>query len=178
MNSDAKALILSIDDDPEILSLIERFLTTSGYRVMTADSGPTGLEAIGKVKPNLILLDIRMPGMDGYAVCSRLQENSETAYIPVIFVTALGEDQDKARAFSVGAVDYLVKPIQRDILLESVRKHLKTGSRWKDLHKGAVKWYEMISPADFIQFKEFLFAQLDLSPEQKYKYSGITPSKV
>jgi len=178
MSKTAKPLILSIDDDQEILSLIERLLTTSGYRVMTADSGLKGLEVIDKVKPNLVLLDIKMPGMDGYAVCSRLQENSETAYIPVIFVTALGEEQDKARAFSVGAVDYLVKPIQKDTLLESVQKHIKTDRRWKDLHKGAVKWYEMISPADFIQFKEYLFAELDLSPEQKYKYSGITPSKI
>jgi type IV pilus assembly protein PilB len=178
MSKAAKGLILSIDDDQEVLDLIERLLTTNGFRVMTADSGLKGLEAINKAKPRLILLDVRMPGMDGYAVCSRLQENSKTAYIPVIFVTALGEDQDKARAFSVGAVDYLVKPIQKDILLESVRKHLKTGSRWKDLQKGAVKWYEMISPADFIQFKEFLFAQLDLSPEQKYECSGIIPSKI
>lgn len=178
MSKASKGLILSIDDDQEVLDLIERHLTGEGYRVMTADSGIKGLEAIDKAKPRLILLDIRMPGMDGYTVCSRLQENSKTAYIPVIFVTALGEEQDKARAFAVGAVDYLVKPIQKDILLESVRKHLKTSSRWKELQKGAVKWYEMISPADFIQFKEFLFAQLHLSPEQKYNYSSTAPSKI
>ena len=67
-----------------------------------------------------------MSEMDGYQVCSKLHENDETSYIPVIFVTALGEEQDKARAFSVGAADYLVKPIKKDDLLQKIRKHIKT----------------------------------------------------
>ncbi|MBW1855927.1 MAG: Flp pilus assembly complex ATPase component TadA, partial [Deltaproteobacteria bacterium] len=111
-------------------------------------------------------------------VCSRLQKNIETAYIPVIFVTAQGEEQDKARAFSVGAVDYLVKPVQKDILIHKVRVHIKTDARWKELQKDAVTWYERIQPADFIQFREFLFAQLDLNPEDKYKFSNVSPSKI
>ena len=179
MNSHVKKpLILSIDDDHDMLRLIERFLTTSGYNVITAASGLKGLEILSKAKPNLILLDVKMPGMDGYEVCSRLQKNSETAYIPVIFVTALGEEQDKARAFSVGAVDYLVKPIQKDVLIHKVQTHIKTDIRWKALKKDVVTWYERILPADFIQFKEFLFAQLNLNPEKKYKFFNISPSKL
>lgn len=126
MNSAVKPLILSIDDDQDMLRLIERFLAKSGYDVITTDSGFEGLKIVGKAKPNLILLDVMMPEMDGYDVCSRLQKNIETAYVPVIFVTALGEEQDKARAFSVGAVDYLVKPIQKDILIHKVHTHIKT----------------------------------------------------
>ncbi len=178
MNSAAKPLILSIDDNQDILRLIERFLTASGYNVITAESGPKGLEIISKTKPDLILLDVKMPGMDGYELCSRLQKNSETAYIPVIFVTALGEEQDKARAFSVGAVDYLVKPIQKNVLIHKVGTHIKTNIKWKELHKDAVTWYERMLSADFIHFKEFLFNQLDLSPEKRYKFSNISPSKI
>jgi type II secretory ATPase GspE/PulE/Tfp pilus assembly ATPase PilB-like protein/DNA-binding response OmpR family regulator len=107
-----------------------------------------------------------------------LQKNIETAYIPVIFVTALGEEQDKARAFSVGAVDYLVKPIQKDILVDKVHKHIKTDARWKELQKYAVAWHERILPADFIQFKEFLFDQFNLNPEKKYELSNTSPSKI
>jgi len=173
-----KSLILSIDDDQDMLRLIERLLASSGYDVITADSGPKGLEMVGQVKPNLILLDVMMPGMDGYNVCSRLQENIETAYIPVIFVTALGEEQDKARAFSVGAVDYLVKPIQKNILIHKVHTHLKTNIHWKELHKDSAPRYERILPSDFILFKEFLFDQLNLDPEKKYQFSNILPSKI
>lgn len=178
MNSAVKPLILSIDDDQDMLRLIERFLAKSGSDVITTDSGPKGLKIVGKAKPNLILLDVMMPEMDGYDVCSRLQKNIETAYIPVIFVTALGEEQDKARAFSVGAVDYLVKPIQKDILIHKVHTHIKTDARWKELQKDAVTWHERILPADFIQFKEFLFAQLNLNPEKKYELSNTSPSKI
>jgi len=178
MNSPVKPLILCIDDDHDILRLIERFLASSGYNVITADSGLKGLKIVNKAKPNLILLDVMMPEMDGYDVSSRLQKNSETAYIPVIFVTALGEEQDKTKAFSVGAVDYLVKPIQKDILIHKVHTHIKTDARWKELQKDAVAWHERIVPADFIQFKEFLFDQLNLNPEKKFELSNISPSEI
>ena len=105
MNKSAKPLILIVDDNRDQLTLTERFLSGSGYAVITADSGRAALGALGEVKPDLILLDVMMPEMDGYEVCSKLQQDSATAYIPVIFITALGEEQDKARAFSVGAVD-------------------------------------------------------------------------
>ncbi len=178
MNSAAKPLILCIDDSEDMLKLIKRFLISSGYNAIAANGGLKGLEIIEKTKPNLILLDVMMPAMDGYEVCSRLQSNEETAYVPVIFVTARGEEQDKARAFAVGAVDYLVKPIQKDILIDKVRTHIKTDTRWKQLHKDAVTWDERILSADFIQFKEFLFDQLKLNSEKKYKFSNISRSKI
>jgi len=110
--SDIRPLILYIDDSRDNLNLVERFLEKS-YRVITAESGQEGLKITNDRKPDLLLLDIMMPGMDGYEVCSLLQENDDTAYIPVIFVSAMGEERDKARAFSVGAADYIVKPIRK-----------------------------------------------------------------
>ena len=178
MNSFKKPLILSVDDDQDALKLNELLLTNAGYNVKTAESVISALQAISEEKPDLILLDIMMPRMDGYNVCSRLQKKRETAYIPVIFVTALGEKQDKARAFAVGAVDYLVKPIQKDILIHKVQTHLKTNTQWKELHKDSAQRYERILPSDFIQFKEYLFDQLSLDPEKKYQFSNILPSKI
>ncbi|MDO9529434.1 MAG: ATPase, T2SS/T4P/T4SS family [Syntrophales bacterium] len=177
MNNLAKPLILCIDDYPDNLRLIERFLTDS-YNVITADNGLKGLELAATEKPDLILLDIMMPEMDGYEVCSRLQKNNETAYIPVIFLTALGEEQGKGKAFSVGAVDYLVKPVRKDLLMEKVSKHLQTNSRWKEIQEDVKSWYERIQPADFIKFKESLFEQLNLDPEKKFKFANTPPSMI
>ncbi len=177
-NKPNKHLILSVDDEPDILRLIERLLSKSGYDVVTAESGSEGLEMIKKLKPSLVLLDIMMPEMDGYEFCSILQKDSATAYIPVVFVTALGGEQNKAKAFAVGAVDYLVKPIRKAELLEKVRKHTKTDDRWKALKQEAGTLYEAIQNADYLQFKEFLFTKLELTPKDKYKYSKTTPSKI
>src|SRR5208337_5592701 len=107
-------------------------LSSSGFRVIACDSGRKALDAIGEAIPDLILLDVMMPEMDGYEVCSRLQKDSAAAYIPVIFITALGEERDKAKAFSVGAVDYLTKPVHKETLLEKVLTHIKTHIRWKE----------------------------------------------
>ena len=115
-----KPLILITDDNQVSLRLIEGVLSDSGYSVVTADSGENALLKVNEAKPDLILLDVMMPEMNGYEVCSRLQENVETAYIPVVFFTALGDEQNKAKAFSVGGADYLVKPIKRDTLLKAV----------------------------------------------------------
>ncbi|MBN2255062.1 MAG: response regulator, partial [Deltaproteobacteria bacterium] len=177
MNTPAKPLILCIDDYPDNLKLIERFLVDS-YNVITADNGPKGLELAASEKPDLILLDIMMPEMDGYEVCSMLQDNIETAYIPVIFLTALGEEQGKAKAFSVGAVDYLVKPVRKDLLVKKVSEYLQTNSRWKEIREDVKSWYERIQSADFIKFKEYLFERLKLDPERKIKFANIPPSRI
>lgn len=142
MNSLKASLILCIDDDPRICMLEKCFLISSGYEVVTTDRGDKALSLAAKIKPNLILLDTMMPEIDGYEVCSKLQENNNTAYIPVIFVTALGGELDKARAFSVGAADYLVKPIRKDSFLKKIQAYLKTNTQWKQLQKTDV--YETV----------------------------------
>jgi type II secretory ATPase GspE/PulE/Tfp pilus assembly ATPase PilB-like protein/DNA-binding response OmpR family regulator len=169
---------LFVDDNPDQLRLMERFLSSSGFNVIAADSGRKGLDAMSEVRPDLILLDVMMPEMDGYEVCSRLQQNSDTAYIPVIFITARGEEQDKARAFSLGAVDYLVKPVQKTILLEKTRAHLKTNTQWKELQKGDTPSEDGTQTSDFPQFKKFLFDQLKLDPAKQDQFTTTPPSHV
>ncbi len=178
MNEKQKPLIMCIDDDEVTLKLLDRLIKNAGLDVITAASGRNALEKAKKTRPDIILLDIMMPDMDGYQVCSKLQKNNETSYIPVIFVTALGKKQDKARAFSVGATDYLVKPIKKDDLLQKIRKHIKTDTQWKELRKNDRGWREKLLPSEFLQFKEFLFAQIALEPEKRYKFSNIPPQKI
>lgn len=169
--------ILVVDDEAKTRKLLKDFLEVKGYDVITASGGKEALVKI-KDRPDMILLDIMMPDMDGYKVCSKLQENDETSYIPVIFVTALIEEQDKAKAFSVGAADYLVKPIKTDDLMQKIRKHIKTDIQWRELKEGAKTWRKKILPSEFIQFKEFLFVQTDLDTEKRYKFSNISPQKI
>lgn len=124
MDRSATPTILCVDDDKVTLRAIERSLVSNGYSVLTADSGARALTTLQKARPDLILLDAVMPYMDGYEVCSQLQTDPALATIPIIFVTAQEEGEEKARALAVGAADYLVKPIQRDLLLSKVALHI------------------------------------------------------
>ena len=179
MNNPDRPLILSIDDDPDIRRLIEQILINNNYEVVTAENGKKALQVIHTLKPDLILLDVLMPDMDGYETCYRLQQNTETAYIPVLFLTGLEEDQDKAKAFAAGAVDYIVKPFQKKLLLEKVKQHIKTKNRWKILDKGIVPEKEGgTTPFNFIQFKEFLTEELNLSTVEKNRLMHTVPSQI
>lgn len=170
-------VILYIDDIKDNLQLVERLLA-GRFRVITAENGPDGLRAAEEKKPSLILLDIMMPDMDGYEVCSRLQGNEETSYIPVVFVTALGEAKDKAKAFFVGAADYLVKPIKKNLLVEKIEKHLQTNAQWSRLQADTGSWQEKIQPSDFIRFKEFLCNETKLPSEKRFSISNTVPSGI
>lgn len=178
MNSPATPLILSVDDDEDILRLTGTFLRNTGYNVMSANSAQNAMEVISNNNPDVILLDVVMPGMNGYEFCARLQANKDTAYIPVIFVTALEEEEDKARAFAVGAVDYLVKPIKKDVLITKVEKQIRTNARWKELSQSSLPLIDLIPPSHFPKFKEFLSDHLDLAPEEKEKLLAINPSRI
>ncbi|MBT4510908.1 MAG: Flp pilus assembly complex ATPase component TadA [Chloroflexi bacterium] len=166
-NEEVKPIVVSIDDDHDVLRLINRYLTNSDYEVLTAESGLRGLELINNSNPDLILLDVMMPEMDGYEACAMLQQNYHTSKIPVIFVTALEDEQDKARAFAVGAVDYLVKPIHKEALLEKVGKHIETGLRWKKLDAGHQMHGGNIRTMDLAGFSGFLMERLNLDPEER-----------
>ncbi len=115
--------ILIVDDEPNNLNVLKQILG-SEYNLMFANNGQKALEIVYKHKPNLILLDIMMPNLDGYHVCEVLQSSEETQSIPVIFVTAMGDIEDEARGFDVGAVDYIMKPISAPIVQRRVRTHL------------------------------------------------------
>lgn len=120
-----RATVLVVDDTPENISVISALLNDS-YKVKIATSGARGLSiARSDAPPDLILLDIMMPEMDGYQVCSRLKADAGTADIPVIFLTAKSEIEDETRGLDLGAMDYITKPISPPILLARVRNHLE-----------------------------------------------------
>jgi two-component system sensor histidine kinase/response regulator len=119
-----KANILVVDYTPENLRVLGRLLQEQGYRVWPVPNGAHALISAQKAPPDLILLDIMMPDMDGFEVCRRLKAEERTADIPVIFISALDEGLDKATAFSVGGVDYITKPFQAEELLARVHTHL------------------------------------------------------
>ena len=119
-----KQRILIIDDNVTNLKVAINTLKTYDYEVLMARTGHDGLERAQYTQPDLILLDIRMPDMDGYEVCQQLKANPQTAQIPVIFISALNEIFDKMTAFSIGGVDYITKPFQTEEMLARVRTHI------------------------------------------------------
>jgi signal transduction histidine kinase len=136
MNVTTPAEILVVEDTPASLELLADLLTTAGYAVRPAQDGRMALRSAQARPPDLILLDIRMPGIDGYEVCRRLKAEARTRDVPVIFLSALRDTGDKLRAFEFGAVDYIAKPYQPDEVLARVRTHVelhRLQSRLEDL---------------------------------------------
>lgn len=119
-----KATILVVDDNPENLRVLMQLLQDQGYRVRPIPNGAHALTTAQKEPPDLILLDIMMPEMNGYEVCARLKADERTRDIPIIFISALDEGLDKATAFSMGGVDYITKPFQAEELSARVYTHL------------------------------------------------------
>jgi len=122
--ADSAANILVVDDTVENLRLLSGLLGEHGFHVRPVPSGRLALQAAASSPPDLILLDINMPEMDGYEVCRRLKATAGLENIPVIFLTALSETADKVKAFSVGGVDYITKPFQFDEVLARVNTHV------------------------------------------------------
>ena len=120
----AAATVLIVEDEPLNVDLLEQELGAAGYRTLSATSGEEALAAAAKSRPDLILLDVMMDGIDGYEVCKRLKASEATRAIPVVFLTALAETFEKVRAFGAGAVDYLTKPFETEELLARVGVHI------------------------------------------------------
>jgi len=117
--------ILIVDDTPTNLEILVDFFSEQGFDVFVAMDGESAIEQIDHARPDLILLDVMMPGIDGFETCRRLKEKNETADIPIIFMTALTETVDKVKGFTAGAVDYVTKPIQHEEVLARVTTHIK-----------------------------------------------------
>lgn len=120
----SKRSVLVVDDEPINIQLLQRKLEWDGITVLTATNGEACLEVAKNERPDLILLDVMMPGMDGFAVCSKLREDKRTAAIPVIFVTAHNSKKGKLEGLEAGAVDYITKPIDLDETIARVRTQL------------------------------------------------------
>lgn len=116
--------ILIVDDIPTNIKVLVDYLAQAGFKISVAKSGESALEKVQKVSPDLILLDIMMPGIDGFETCRRLKAESNTQRIPIIFMTALSDATDKVKGLQLGAVDYITKPIQLEETLARINVHL------------------------------------------------------
>ena len=134
--------ILMVDDNPANLQVLTSMLKQSGWRPRPVTSGQLGLQAARKEPPDLVLLDVNMPEMNGYEVCEQLKADARLADIPVIFVSALGETMDKVRGFSVGGVDYITKPFQLDEVKARVTTHLELRRQRRELQASYEKLRE------------------------------------
>ena len=146
-----RADILIVDDTPANLHLLSQMLAEQGYRVRPVPDGPLALAATRAEPPDLILLDIRMPEMNGYEVCEHLKADAQTRDIPIIFISALDAIQDKVRAFTVGGVDYVTKPFQVEEVLARVETHLTLRELQKQLQDANKKMAQELALAGEVQ---------------------------
>ena len=143
--------ILIVDDTPANLRLLSKMLAEQGYHVRPVPDGSLALAAVQAEPPDLILLDIRMPKMNGYQVCEHLKADAPTCDIPIIFISALDATQDKVRAFAVGGVDYITKPFQVEEVLARVETHLTLRNLQKQLQNANRKMAQELALAGEIQ---------------------------
>jgi signal transduction histidine kinase len=137
MDSLQEDLILIVDDSPTNATVLLGILQQSGFKVVVANSGETALEKLEVISPSLILLDVILPEMDGFDLCCRLKAAQATCDIPVIFMTSLSNTTDKVKGLNMGAVDYIIKPLQKEEVLARVKVHLKLRNLNKALEEQA-----------------------------------------
>ena len=125
--------IMIVDDEPENLKVISHVLLDSGYRINVAQDGETAIQVVKTEKPNLILLDVMMPHMDGFETCRRLKTQENTKEIPILFMTAQASLGDKIKGFEIGAVDYITKPFQQEEVLARIETHLALSRQKREL---------------------------------------------
>jgi len=161
-NRNAKIWI--VDDNPANLSVLFNYLSDSGFQPFVFESAQDVLSKISEKKPDLILLDIRMPEMDGYQLCQQLKTSPDTAEIPVIFITALTAVEDKVKGFNMGAVDFITKPLQHEEVLARVNTHLnlryfkqRTEEQDKDLSQKETQIKSLKKALKDIQQNQYIF---------------------
>lgn len=160
--------ILVVDDAPVVLDLLTDILSAEGFQVRSADAGELALHSVASELFNLILLDIDMPGMDGFEVCRRLKAQKESREIPVIFISGMTGLEEKVKGFGLGAVDFISKPFQRDELLARVRTHL-------ELHRlrAGLEEQVTIQTAELRKSKDEILRERDFSNEMLNSLPGI-----
>jgi sigma-B regulation protein RsbU (phosphoserine phosphatase) len=143
--------ILLVDDTPDNLRLLSQILSEHQYQVRAVTTGERALESVRLVPPDLILLDIRMPGMDGFEVCRRLKENKKSQDIPIVFISALDDVADKVKAFDAGGVDYITKPFQYEEVIARAETHLALRRLQRELQRSNEKMAQELSLAGEVQ---------------------------
>ena len=157
-----ESAILIVDDNPNNLAVLFDFLTESGFKVLVARTGESAIKKAEYSLPDLILLDVLMPGIDGFETCRRLKAGDLTKDIPVIFMTALNETEDKVKGFSLGAVDYVTKPIQNEEVLARAKAHLSVCKLTQKLQQQNVQMEQEIVDRKLAQINlEQLAAELE-----------------
>jgi DNA-binding response OmpR family regulator len=136
--------VLIVDDAPANLGVIEDYLDAYNFEIVVARDGEKGIAIAHSIQPDLILLDVMMPGIDGFETCRRLKADESTQNIPVIFMTALNNIEDKLKGFEAGGVDYLIKPLQEQEVLARVQTHLALRNMQKELEAKNLKLQQKI----------------------------------
>lgn len=121
--------LLLIDDDPNLILLVKDYLEFRGYEVITAENGQEALEVLDQDTPDMIICDVMMPQMDGYSLVEHVRKNPRTSWIPVLFLSAKGQSQDRVKGLNTGADVYMVKPFEPEELVAQVESSLKQASR-------------------------------------------------
>jgi DNA-binding NarL/FixJ family response regulator len=121
--------LLLIDDDPNLILLVKDYLEFRGYEVVTAENGREALEVLESATPDMIICDVMMPEMDGYSLVSTIRAEPKTSWIPVLFLSAKGQSQDRVKGLNIGADVYMVKPFEPEELVAQVESSLKQASR-------------------------------------------------
>ncbi len=182
-----KYKILAVDDNPINLKLLSHALVNTDYQIFTASSGKEALELVQKELPDLVLLDVMMPDMDGYEVCKKLQENEATRFIPVIFLSARNEPVDKAKGLALGAVDYLTKPFNPLEISARVRTHLSSRKAIINLMRKNQQLQQELNrlqtqnskqQQETIQFLEKIDGNFYHLKEERYEFFSIVNSKI
>jgi two-component system sensor histidine kinase/response regulator len=173
--AEKKMKILVVDDEPNNITVIREILKDL-YNIAPAPNGEKALQIATKLLPDIILLDIMMPGMDGFEVCRRLKKNPDTRDIPIIFITAMSEVQNEAEGFEVGCVDYIRKPVQPDILKARVGAQLaviEKNSLKEDVER--ITRHDLKSPLNgIINYPPLIKSEGNLSEKQLDKLEKIT----
>lgn len=165
-----KSRVLVVDDGDDNRMLLSMILETADYEVQTAEDGPTALEMVRRDPPDLILLDVMMPGMDGYEVCARLKADDASRAIPVIFVTALSESEAETRSFELGAADFVTKPISMTVLLARVKTHLALYAQRRSLEGMFRDVIEFAPDAFVLTNSQGVITQINARAEELFGY--------
>lgn len=139
IESESVGCVVIVDDNSDNLRALKAILDTQGYDTFAAINGKLAIQAISSVKPDVILLDIMMPDMNGYQVCEQLKAGEKTQHIPVIFISALDDTMDKVKAFETGGVDYILKPFEAEEVLARVKTHVALSRVHKELEASHIQ---------------------------------------
>ncbi len=177
MNPPKETHILVVDDTPANLRLLSQMLIQNGYKVRVANNGPLAIDSVRTNPPDLILLDVMMPEMNGYQVCEQIKTDPALRTIPIIFISALDTTEDKVRAFTIGGVDYITKPFHVEEVLARVQTHLSLQFLQKDLQQRVAE-LDAFSHTVAHDLKNPLTAILGFNGLLKHKYNRMTPEEI